>query len=86
MVSIKRVTVKTNIREYVPSVIEPSFGIGRRHARNDEVGTPLAITIDFQTAQDNTVTLRERDCTKQIRQPIDTIIKFVKDLVSEATS
>ncbi|KAJ1950924.1 Glycine--tRNA ligase 1, mitochondrial, partial [Linderina pennispora] len=63
-----------------------SASIGRRYARNDELGTPFAITVDFQTAQDQTVTLRERDTTKQIRGSIDEIIVLVKDLVSGDTT
>lgn len=43
--------------------------IGRRYRRQDEIGTPFAVTIDFQTLTDDTVTLRERDSMKQIRLP-----------------
>ncbi|KAJ1767346.1 Glycine--tRNA ligase 1, mitochondrial [Coemansia sp. RSA 1843] len=70
----------------VPARIDDaaSASIGRRYARNDELGTPFAITVDFQTADDNTVTLRERDTTKQIRGTIDEIIIIVKDLVSDS--
>ncbi|EPB90614.1 glycyl-tRNA synthetase [Mucor circinelloides 1006PhL] len=49
--------------------------IGRRYARNDELGIPYAITIDFDTVQDGTVTLRERDSTKQIRDTFENILK-----------
>jgi glycyl-tRNA synthetase len=40
------------------------------YARTDEIGVPFALTVDFQTAQDKTVTVRERDSTKQIRLPM----------------
>ncbi|MDR0411913.1 MAG: glycine--tRNA ligase [Treponema sp.] len=43
--------------------------IGRRYRRQDEVGTPFCITVDYQTKEDNTVTLRFRDSMKQIRVP-----------------
>ena len=43
-----------------------SSSIGKRYARTDELGIPLAITVDFQTLEDNTVTLRNLDDTKQI--------------------
>ncbi len=46
---------------------DKSGSIGRRYARQDEVGTPICITIDFDGLEDNTVTLRERDTTHQIR-------------------
>ncbi|KAG0206999.1 Glycine--tRNA ligase 1, mitochondrial [Mortierella sp. GBA30] len=54
--------------------------IGRRYARNDELGTPFGITVDFQSVQDNTITLRERDSTKQIREKIEVVVELVKDM------
>ncbi len=45
--------------------------IGRRYRRQDEIGTPLAVTVDFQTLEDNAVTIRERDGMTQVRVPID---------------
>ncbi|KPV65201.1 MAG: glycyl-tRNA synthetase [Candidatus Bathyarchaeota archaeon BA1] len=45
--------------------------IGRRYARVDEVGTPLGVTIDYQTLEDNTVTLRDRDTWRQVRTKVD---------------
>ena len=44
--------------------------VGRRYRRQDEAGTPYCFTIDGQTLQDDTVTLRERDSAQQIRVPI----------------
>ncbi|KAL4955427.1 glycyl-tRNA synthetase [Aspergillus filifer] len=122
-----------NIREYIPNVIEPSFGIGRilcsllehaywhrpnnlargvlslpisvaptkvlivplsthpalssasigkRYARNDELGIPLGITVDFDSVKDGTVTLRERDSTKQVRASQEDILCAVRGLVT----
>jgi glycyl-tRNA synthetase len=51
-------------------VDDSSSSIGRRYSRNDELGTPFAITIDFQSTNDGTVTLRERDTIKQIREKV----------------
>lgn len=62
---------------------DSSQSIGRRYARNDELGTPFAITVDFQTVKDNTVTLRERDSTKQIRAGAEEIFEVIKDVVEE---
>ena len=45
--------------------------VGRRYRRQDEAGTPFCITIDGQTMQDETVTIRERDTAKQYRLPLD---------------
>jgi glycyl-tRNA synthetase len=52
----------------VPNVMDSSSAsIGKRYARNDELGTPLAVTVDFYTLKDGSVTLRERDTTNQVR-------------------
>ncbi len=44
--------------------------IGRRYRRQDEIGTPFCVTVDFQSLEDNQVTIRKRDSMKQIRVPI----------------
>jgi len=51
-------------------IYDESGSIGRRYARADEIGVPVAITVDYQTLEDNTVTIRDRDTWKQIRVPI----------------
>ena len=58
---------------------DSSGSIGRRYARSDEVGTPLAITIDYQTLEDNTVTLRDRDNWRQIRSKITNLPLLLND-------
>jgi glycyl-tRNA synthetase len=55
--------------------------IGKRYARNDEAGTPLAVTIDFESLEDGSVTLRERDTTKQVRGSEEEVVAAVKGLV-----
>ncbi len=44
--------------------------IGRRYRRQDEVGTPFCVTVDFDSLEDNAVTLRDRDTMEQVRIPI----------------
>ena len=51
-------------------IYDESGSIGRRYARADEIGVPAAITVDYQTLEDDTVTIRDRDTWKQIRVPI----------------
>jgi len=51
--------------------------IGRRYARMDEIGTPFCITVDHDTLKDNTVTIRDRDTTKQERKKIDEISNYL---------
>ena len=45
--------------------------IGRRYRRQDEIGTPLCVTVDFDSLDDGAVTIRDRDTTEQVRVPID---------------
>jgi glycyl-tRNA synthetase len=55
--------------------------VGRRYRRQDAIGTPYCITIDNETLENNTVTIRERDTMKQERVDINNIIQVVKDKV-----
>lgn len=55
--------------------------IGRRYRRQDEIGTPCGVTIDFQTLEDNTVTLRDRDTMQQIRVSIDELERIIEERV-----
>ncbi len=57
---------------------DASGSIGRRYARADEIGVPACITVDFQTLEDGTVTIRDRDTTKQIRVKIENIANFIR--------
>ncbi|KAI1265211.1 glycyl-tRNA synthetase [Xylariaceae sp. FL1019] len=56
--------------------------IGKRYARNDELGTPFAVTVDFQTLEDKTVTLRDRDTRAQVRASPAEIVDAVVQLVN----
>lgn len=53
--------------------------IGKRYRRQDEIGTPYCVTIDFQTLEDGTVTLRDRDTGKQERKNVSDILELVKE-------
>jgi len=57
--------------------------IGRRYARTDELGIPFGITVDFETLENNTITLRERDSTEQVRVLISEISVLLMTLVAE---
>ena len=56
--------------------------IGRRYRRMDEAGTPLCITVDGQTSEDETVTVRDRDTLVQDRIHADRVVSYVQDLVT----
>ena len=53
--------------------------IGRRYRRQDEIGTPLAVTVDFDSLEDKQVTIRDRDSTEQVRVPVDDVVAEVAD-------
>jgi glycyl-tRNA synthetase len=57
-----------------------------RYSRNDELGTPLAITVDFQSVKDGTITLRDRDTTTQVRDKQDKIVDAIVKLVDGSES
>ncbi len=61
---------------------EDKDSIGKRYRRQDAIGTPYCITVDHQTLQDNTVTIRERDTMKQERVAIDQLQKIIGEKVS----
>jgi glycyl-tRNA synthetase len=65
---------------------DDSGHIGRRYARSDEIGIPAAITIDHQTLEDQTVTLRSRDTTEQTRHSAQEIPDLLLDLRSQSLS
>jgi glycyl-tRNA synthetase len=53
--------------------------IGRRYRRQDEIGTPLCVTVDFDSLDDNAVTVRDRDSTEQVRVSIDSLVETLSD-------
>lgn len=53
--------------------------IGKRYRREDEIGTPFCITYDFDSENDNSVTVRDRDTMQQVRIPIDELVKYIED-------
>jgi glycyl-tRNA synthetase len=56
--------------------------IGKRYRRQDEIGTPYGITVDFQTLEDGTVTVRDRDTCSQVRKPISELTAFLDEKVN----
>jgi glycyl-tRNA synthetase len=65
------------LRRHFPVFYDDSGAIGRRYRRQDEVGTPFGITVDGQTAQDGTVTLRDRDTLQQERVAADRVREII---------
>lgn len=73
--------IYATLRKDFDMFLDHSGAIGRRYRRLDEVGAPLAITIDHQTLEDSTVTIRERDTMEQKRIGIKDLYSVINDLV-----
>ena len=67
------------LRTSFPVFYDESGAIGRRYRRQDEVGTPYCITVDGQTAQDQTVTIRDRDTLVQERVAADRVASIIRE-------
>ena len=61
---------------------DETASIGKRYRRQDEIGTPLCVTVDFQSLEDNAVTIRERDSMQQQRVSIDQLHSAIRDTLS----
>ena len=59
--------------------VDVTPSIGRRYRRQDEIGTPYAVTVDFDTLDDNQVTIRDRDTMEQDRIPIENLVSYLAE-------
>ena len=66
----------------IPSFYDHSGAIGRRYRRQDEIGTPWCVTVDGQTTEDGTVTIRDRDSLGQERVGVGQVINWITDRLS----
>ena len=69
--------VFADLKSCFPAFLDISGSIGKRYRRQDEIGTPFCVTVDHQTLEDSTVTIRERDSTKQERVKISDLKNFL---------
>ena len=65
----------------IPTQYDDSGSIGKRYRRQDEAGTPFAITVDGQTLEDDTVTVRDRDTLRQQRVAVDRVLDYVRERI-----
>ena len=65
-----------------PVDYDDAGSIGKRYRRQDEIGTPYCITVDFDTLEDNQVTVRDRDTMEQIRIPIEQVEKYISEKIA----
>jgi glycyl-tRNA synthetase len=67
------------VRRRVPAEFDEGGSIGRRYRRQDEIGTPWGVTVDGQTLEDDTVTLRDRDSLEQVRVPVEGLAERLEE-------
>jgi len=70
--------LRKNLREDFSTFYDQSGAIGRRYRRMDEVGTPYCVTVDYDTKEDNSVTIRFRDSMEQERVPISELTARIR--------
>ncbi|KAF0153091.1 MAG: glycyl-tRNA synthetase [Ignavibacteria bacterium] len=69
--------IEAELRPFLRIFYDDKGAVGRRYRRMDEVGTPFCITVDTQTMEDQTVTVRERDSMEQVRVSIDKLLVYL---------
>ena len=62
-------------------ILENTGNIGKGYRRHDEIGTPICITVDFESIEDNTVTIRDRDSMDQVRVQISELAEIYKNKI-----
>lgn len=71
--------IEAMLRPHLRVLYDESASIGKRYRRQDEIGTPYCVTVDADTMEDNTVTIRERDSMEQIRVPIAKLLPTLRE-------
>ncbi len=66
------------LSKHFMTTYDTSGNIGKRYRRQDAIGTPYCVTIDFDTLEDSTVTVRERDSMAQVRVKVDELVEFIE--------
>ena len=79
--SDKAKEIANNLSKYFMTTYDDSGSIGKRYRRSDVIGTPFCITIDDETINSNTVTIRDRDTMEQITINLDDVVKYVEDRI-----
>ncbi len=69
------------LQPHVMTEYDETQSIGRRYRRQDEIGTPLCVTVDFESLDDKAVTIRQRDTMEQTRVPIEDLVGHVQSLL-----
>jgi glycyl-tRNA synthetase len=73
--------VHAMVRPAFMSQYDDTGSIGKRYRRQDEIGTPLCVTVDFDTLEDQAVTIRERDSMEQVRVPVAELVPRLREML-----
>ncbi len=73
--------VYAELRKHWMVQYDETQSIGRRYRRQDEIGTPYCVTVDFESIEDKAVTVRERDSMEQIRMPIAEVGDYIEQQI-----
>jgi glycyl-tRNA synthetase len=71
------------LKKHMVAFYDEKGAVGRRYRRQDEAGTPYCITVDGQTLQDKTVTIRDRDTLEQLRVNVDDVVGEIKNSIGQ---
>ena len=74
--------IYNELKKYFMVSYDEAGSIGKRYRRQDEIGTPYCVTIDFDTLEDNTVTVRDRDTMEQVRIKVADLKNFILDKIA----
>ena len=77
----KAIAIRDALKRHFTVAYDQAGSIGRRYRRQDEVGTPYGVTIDHQTMEDDTVTIRDRDAMTQERVPVSRLIEVIAERI-----
>ena len=69
--------IYANLQKNFMCTIDEAGSIGKRYRRQDQIGTPLCVTVDFDSLEDNSVTVRDRDTMQQVRLPISELNEYI---------
>jgi glycyl-tRNA synthetase len=71
--------VAASLRPHFMITYDETQAIGRRYRRQDEIGTPFCVTVDFDSLEDRQVTIRDRDTMAQVRVPIPELVPALRE-------
>jgi glycyl-tRNA synthetase len=73
--------ISTLLSKHFMIEYDEAGSIGKRYRRQDEIGTPFCVTVDFDTLDDECVTLRDRDTMDQVRVPIAEVVDYISQRI-----